>query len=39
MKDVITGIQQVRIGVQDAEQSALLYKDLFGMNVKIFDDK
>ena len=39
MKDLITGIQQVGIGVENAEQSALLYKDLFGMNVKIFDDK
>lgn len=39
MKDLITGIQQVGIGVTNANEAKYLYKDLFGMNVLIFDDK
>ncbi|MBI5857549.1 MAG: VOC family protein [Sphingobacteriales bacterium] len=39
MQDIITGIQQVGIGVSNANEAKHLYKDLFGMNVKIFDDK
>ncbi len=39
MKDLITGIQQVGIGVTDAEAAKHLYKDLFGMNVLIFEDQ
>ncbi len=39
MKEIITGIQQVGIGVIDANKAKYLYKDLFGMNVLIFDDK
>lgn len=39
MKDLITGIQQVGIGVINAEEAKYLYKDLFGMNVLIFEDK
>jgi catechol 2,3-dioxygenase-like lactoylglutathione lyase family enzyme len=34
----ITGIQQVGIGVQNAREAMLMYKNLFGMNVLIFDD-
>ncbi|MEO7532135.1 MAG: VOC family protein [Sediminibacterium sp.] len=39
MSKNITGIQQVGIGVTDAEQAKFLYKQLFGMDVLIFDDK
>jgi catechol 2,3-dioxygenase-like lactoylglutathione lyase family enzyme len=39
MKELITGIQQVGIGVSDAEEAKHLYKALFGMNVLIFEDK
>lgn len=39
MEQVITGIQQVGIGVVNANEAMHLYKDLFGMNVKIFDDR
>jgi catechol 2,3-dioxygenase-like lactoylglutathione lyase family enzyme len=39
MANLITGIQQVGIGVTDADQAKYLYKELFGMNVLIFDDK
>jgi catechol 2,3-dioxygenase-like lactoylglutathione lyase family enzyme len=38
MKNLITGIQQVGIGVINADEAKYLYKDLFGMNVLIFDD-
>lgn len=34
----ITGIQQIGIGVTDADSAARLYKDLFGMNTLVFDD-
>jgi catechol 2,3-dioxygenase-like lactoylglutathione lyase family enzyme len=39
MQEMITGIQQVGIGVTDAQEAKYLYKDLFGMNVLIFDDR
>ena len=39
MQDIITGIQQVGIGVTDAQEAKLLYKQLFGMDVLIFDDR
>lgn len=39
MQDIITGIQQVGIGVTDAHEAKLLYKQLFGMDVLIFDDR
>lgn len=39
MKDLITGIQQVGIGVTNAAEAKHLYKDLFGMNVLIFEDR
>lgn len=35
----ITGIQQVGIGVTDAVEAKHLYKELFGMDVLIFEDK
>lgn len=38
MRDLITGIQQVGIGVKNAEEAKHVYKDLFGMNVLIFED-
>jgi len=39
MAEFITGIQQVGIGVTDAEEAKHLYKEIFGMNVLIFEDK
>lgn len=39
MKNLISGIQQVGIGVSDAGEAKFLYKDLFGMDVLIFEDK
>ncbi len=38
MHPFITGIQQAGIGVQDASEAKYLYRDLFGMNVLLFDD-
>lgn len=38
MHDHISGIQQVGIGVKDAQAAMLKYKELFGMDVLIFDD-
>ena len=38
MKDYISGIQQIGIGVKDASYSLKLYAKLFGMNVLVFDD-
>ncbi len=35
----ITGIQQVGIGVVNADQAKYLYRELFGMNVLVFDDE
>jgi catechol 2,3-dioxygenase-like lactoylglutathione lyase family enzyme len=37
--DFITGIQQVGIGVTNAIEAKNYYKDLFGMNVLVFDDR
>ena len=39
MAEFITGIQQAGIGVTDVHQAKYLYKDLFGMNILIFEDK
>ncbi len=39
IQDLITGVQQVGIGVQNTDAAALYYKELFGMTAKIFDDK
>lgn len=36
--EMITGIQQIGIGVPDADSAKLFYKNDFGMNVKVFDD-
>ena len=38
MHDFITGIQQIGIGVRNLKQSTHLYKDIFGLDVLIFDD-
>ena len=38
MADLITGIQQIGIGVQDANVAKLAYKKDFGMAAKVFDD-
>lgn len=38
MHDYISGIQQVGIGVPDAQESKFKYKELFGTDVQIFDD-
>ena len=38
MTQLITGIQQVGIGVRDCEEAKYLYKRTFGMDVLIFDD-
>ena len=38
MTQLITGIQQIGIGVQDADTAKKRYKKDFGMNVKVFDD-
>ncbi len=35
----ITGIQQAGIGVTDAAEAKYLYRELFGMDVLIFDDQ
>lgn len=39
MSELISGIQQVGIGVEDASHAKYLYRDLFGMDVLIFDDE
>jgi len=39
MGEFITGIQQAGIGVTDLDEAKHLYKNLFGMNVLIFEDK
>ncbi len=36
--ELITGIQQIGIGVKDANQAKYIYRDLFGMDVLVFDD-
>ena len=38
MHDYLSGIQQVGIGVKNATEAMLIYKDLFGQDVLIFDD-
>ena len=38
MHNFISGIQQVGIGVKSLRESMLLYKQLFGLDVLIFDD-
>lgn len=38
MHDYIAGIQQIGIGVNDASTAMLKYKELFGMEILIFDD-
>ena len=39
MHSHLSGIQQIGIGVANAEQAMYLYKDLFGLDVLIFDDQ
>ena len=39
MHSHITGIQQIGIGVTDADEAARYYKALFGMDVLVFDDR
>ena len=39
MHEMISGIQQVGIGVSDANEAKYFYKQNFGMDVKIFDDR
>ncbi|MEO5942119.1 MAG: VOC family protein [Ferruginibacter sp.] len=39
MDQLITGIQQVGIGVKNIEEAKYLYRDLFGMNVLVFNDE
>ncbi len=38
MHSYITGIQQAGIGVENCEEAARFYKELFGMDTLIFDD-
>ena len=38
MHDYITGIQQIGIGVKNIRESTLFYKDIFSLDVLIFDD-
>ena len=38
MQNYITGIQQIGIGVKNLRESTLFYKDIFGLDVLIFDD-
>lgn len=38
MHDYITGIQQIGIGVKNLRESMLFYKDIFGLDVLIFND-
>jgi catechol 2,3-dioxygenase-like lactoylglutathione lyase family enzyme len=38
MHSHLSGIQQIGIGVGNAEQAMYLYKELFGLDVLIFDD-
>ena len=39
MHNFLSGIQQIGIGVSDATSSMHLYKQLFGMDILIFDDE
>ncbi len=38
MNQLITGIQQVGIGVINCQEAKYYYKDIFGMDILIFDD-
>ena len=38
MHQYLSGIQQIGIGVQDAQEAMHMYNDVFGMNVLVFDD-
>jgi len=38
MHDYIAGIQQIGIGVKNLRESTLFYKDIFGLDILIFDD-
>src|SRR6476469_9650036 len=38
MQQLITGIQQAGIGVTNADEAKILYRELFGMDVLVFDD-
>lgn len=38
MNQLITGIQQVGIGVVNSHEAKYYYKEIFGMDVLIFDD-
>lgn len=38
MHDYLSGIQQVGIGVKNAQEAMHIYKDMFGLDVLIFDD-
>lgn len=38
MHDYISGIQQIGIGVKNLRERTLFYKDIFGLDVLIFDD-
>ena len=38
MSEFVTGIQQVGIGVHDADHAKYLYRSLFGMDALVFDD-
>ena len=38
MHDYLSGIQQVGIGVKNANEAMHIYKDMFGLDVLIFDD-
>lgn len=39
MNSFIIGIQQAGIGVQDISVAKYIYKNVFGMAAKIFDDE
>lgn len=39
MSDYITGIQQVGIGVTNADEAKYLYRNIFNMDVLVFDDE
>jgi catechol 2,3-dioxygenase-like lactoylglutathione lyase family enzyme len=39
MHQYLSGIQQIGIGVTNAQEAMHLYNDIFGMNVLVFDDE
>lgn len=39
MHKYLSGIQQIGIGVSNAQEAMYLYNDVFGMNVLVFDDE